>query len=59
MIAANRLSDILQCPGAAPHTCLETFRQLLREGLNEKKTFSFGHCPNDGGGLPMPECFGP
>ena len=22
----------------------------LREGLNEKKTFSFGHCPNDGGG---------
>ena len=21
----------------------------LREGLNEKKTFSFGHCPNDGG----------
>ena len=32
---------------------------LLREGLNEKKTFSFGHCPNDGGGgLPMPEFFG-
>ena len=26
----------------------------------EKKTFSFGHCPNDGGGgLPMPEFFGP
>ena len=23
---------------------------LLREGLNEKKTFSFGHCLNDGGG---------
>ena len=23
----------------------------LREGLNEKKTFSFGHCPNDGGGV--------
>ena len=21
-----------------------------REGLNEKKTFSFGHCPNEGGG---------
>ena len=32
----------------------------LREGLNEKKTFSFGHCPNKGGrGLPMPEFFGP
>ena len=24
-----------------------------------KKTFSFGHCPNKGGGLPMPEFFGP
>ena len=24
-----------------------------------KKTFSFGHCPNEGGGLPMPEFFGP
>ena len=22
----------------------------VREGLNGKKTFSFGHCPNDGGG---------
>ena len=22
----------------------------VREGLNEKKMFSFGHCPNDGGG---------
>ena len=32
----------------------------LREGVNAKKTFSFGHCPNDGGGgLPMPEFFGP
>ena len=25
-----------------------------------KKTFTFGHCPNKGGGgLPMPEFFGP
>ena len=24
-----------------------------------KKTFSFRHCPNKGGGLPMPEFFGP
>ena len=32
----------------------------LREEVNRKKTFSFGHCPNDGGGgLPMPEFFGP
>ena len=32
----------------------------LREGVNGKKTFSFGHCPNyGGGGLPMPEFFGP
>ena len=23
----------------------------LREGLNWKKAFSFGHCPNDGGGV--------
>ena len=22
----------------------------VREGVNGKKTFSFGHCPNDGGG---------
>ena len=28
----------------------------VREDINEKKTFSFGHCPNEGGGgLPMPE----
>ena len=34
--------------------------KLLREDLNLKKTFSFGHCPNDGGGgLPMPKFFGP
>ena len=31
----------------------------IREGLNGKKTFSFGHCLNEGGGLPMPEFFGP
>ena len=24
-----------------------------------KKKFSFGHWPNEGGGLPMPEFFGP
>ena len=59
MIAENRLSDILQCPGAAPRTCLETFRQLLREGLNEKKTFSFGHCPNEGGGSTHARMFWP
>ena len=28
---------------------------LVREDMNEKKTFSFVHCPNEGGGLPMPE----
>ena len=32
---------------------------LVREDINRKKTFSFGHCPNKGGGLPMPEFFGP
>ena len=32
----------------------------LREGLNGKKTFSFGHCPKDEkGGQPMPEFFDP
>ena len=32
----------------------------IREDINEKKTFSFGHCPNNGGGgLTMPEFFGP
>ena len=35
--------------------CLE-----VREDIGRKKTFSFGHCPNEGGGgLPMPEFFGP
>ena len=24
--------------------------QNVREDINGKKTFSFGHCPNDGGG---------
>ena len=38
MTAANRLSDILQCPaGAAPRTCLKTFRQLF---IKEQKTFT-------------------
>ena len=23
----------------------------VREDINEKKTFSFGHCPNEGGGV--------
>ena len=33
---------------------------LVREDINRKKMFSFGHCPNEGaGGLPMPEFFGP
>ena len=31
----------------------------LREDLIRKSTFSFGHCPKRGGGLPMPEFFGP
>ena len=32
----------------------------VREDIKSKKTFSFGHCPNDGrGSLPMPEFFGP
>ena len=28
----------------------KSIEQQLREGVNGKKTFSFGHCPNDGGG---------
>ena len=36
------------------------YPSMLREGVNGKKMFSFGHCPKDGGGgLPMPEFFGP
>ena len=31
----------------------------LREGVNEKKTISFGHCPNDGGGSTHARIFGP
>ena len=28
---------------------------IFREEVNRKKTFSVGHCPNEGGVLPMPE----
>ena len=35
-------------------------RTLLGNASMKKKTFSFGYCPNcGGGGLPMPEIFGP
>ena len=27
----------------------------IRDGVNGKKTFSFGHCPNDGGVYPCPK----
>ena len=30
----------------------------LREDITTKKTFQFGHCPNLGRGLPLPEFFG-
>ena len=44
----------------AIHKMISPLPPLLREDINWKKTFSFGHCPNDGGGgLPMPEFFGP
>ena len=29
----------------------------LREDIKTKNTFQFGHCPNLGGGLPLPEFF--
>ena len=32
---------------------------FFREGVNEKKTFSFGHCPNDGGGSTHARIFWP
>ena len=34
-------------------------RKAHKGRLQWKKRFSFGHCPNKGGGLPMPEFFGP
>ena len=42
--------------------CFLTRRQKteqVREDIIGKSTFSFGHCPKRGGGLPMPEFFGP
>ena len=34
--------------------------KLGKRSIEKKKTFSFGHCPNKGGGgLTMPEFFGP
>ena len=30
----------------------------IREDLVKKRMFSFGHCPNQGGGRPLPESFG-
>ena len=39
---------------------LREIHSYLGKGSTEKKTFSFGHCANEGGGgLPMPEFFGP
>ena len=32
-------------------------RVQVRDECNTKKTFQFGHCPNWGGGLPLPEFF--
>ena len=49
----------------AQHTCQHQVQSgnkgvILGKGSTEKKTFSFGHCPNDGGGgVPMPEFVGP
>ena len=34
-------------------------QKQLRDECNTKKTFQFGHCPNWGGGLPLPEFFAP
>ena len=34
-------------------------RIRLREDINSKKTFSFGHCPNDGGGSTRARIFWP
>ena len=31
----------------------------LREEFPKKRMFTFGHCPNQGGGRPLPEFFGP
>ena len=39
--------------------CRSLLREILREDIIRKNTFSFGHCPKRGGGLPMPEVFGP
>ena len=34
-------------------------RLQIREDINSKKTFSFGHCPNDGGGSTHARIFWP
>ena len=40
-------------PGVKITRCRITiaFKLSIREGVNGKKTFSFGHCPNNGGGV--------
>ena len=44
---------------------MPNFRKLqedsknVSEGVNGKKTFSFGHCPNDGGGSTHARIFWP
>ena len=38
--------------------CYDSSANLGKTSM-KKKTFSFRHCPNEGGGLPMPEFFGP
>ena len=32
---------------------------ILREDLPKRRTFTFGYCPNQEGGRPLPESFGP
>ena len=36
---------------------LTPYKVTIRDECKTKKTFQFGHCPNWGGGLPLPEFF--
>ena len=49
----------LQAPTSSWRPLFKNSRTLdIRDDLPKKRMFTFGHCPNQGGGKPLPESFG-
>ena len=50
--------DVMISDGALTGS-IPVVMKIIREDINEKKTFSFGHCPNEGGGSTHARIFWP